>query len=81
MTGVDGGSQGLPPYGGKSLAALIAPTGAVYLTFDGSTTPSATVGVPLVSGDVLLLEGYQNIKNLKIFAGSSIPVEVVYFKE
>lgn len=80
MTTTDGGSQGLPPYGGKALAVLVAPTGAVYLTFDGST-PSATAGVPLVSGDVVLLEGYQNIKDLKIFAATSVPVELTYFKE
>lgn len=80
MTGTDGGSQGLPPYGGKGLSALFYTSGAVYLTFEG-TTPSATVGTPLAAGDIVLLEGYENIKKLKVFAASSIPVELTYFKE
>jgi hypothetical protein len=53
------------------------------VTFDGATTPSSTNGATLISsGDVVLLEGYQNIKNLKA-VGSANPtyIDLTYFKE
>jgi hypothetical protein len=84
MTTTDGASQGLPPQGGKASAALITVSGGnAYVTFDGATTPSSTNGATLISsGDVVLLEGYQNIKNLKA-VGSANPtyIDLTYFKE
>jgi hypothetical protein len=84
MTTTSGGSQGLPPFGGKASAALITVSGGnAYVTFDGTTTPSSTNGATLITaGDVVLLEGYQNIKNLKA-VGSANPtyLDITYFKE
>lgn len=82
MTTTDGGSQGLPPQGGKASAALLTfVSNAVWATFDG-TTPSTTNGVNFAGGDSVLLQGYQNIKNLKLIGnGGTCTVNVTYFKE
>lgn len=82
MTTTDGASQGLPPQGGKATAALLtAITYGVYATFD-TTTPSSTNGVNIAAGDAILIEGYQNIKNLKMIGnGGTSVVNVAYFKE
>lgn len=82
MTTTNGGSQGLPPQGGKASAALLTVTAAnVYATFD-TTTPSSTNGVNFTNGDAFLIEGYQNIKNLKMIGnGGTATVNITYFKE
>lgn len=82
MTSTSGASQGLPPQGGKATAALLTVTAAnVYATFD-TTTPSSTNGVNLTNGDSVLIEGYQNIKNLKMIGnGGTATVNIAYFKE
>lgn len=82
MTTTDGGSQGLPPFGGKASAVVLTVTAAnVYATFD-TTTPSSTNGVNFTNGDAFLIEGYQNIKNLKMIGnGGTSTVNVTYFKE
>lgn len=82
MTTTAGASQGLPPQGGKATAALLTTvTNGVYATFDG-TTPSSTNGVNIAAGDQVLIEGYQNIKNLKMIGnGGTSVVNVAYFKE
>ena len=58
---------------------------AVMTSTDGASQGlppyGGSVGTPLAAGDIVLLEGYENIKKLKIFAASSIPVEITYFKE
>ena len=82
MTTVNGGSQGLPPQGGKASAALLTfVSNGVYATFDG-TTPSSSNGVNFTGGDMALIEGYQNVKNLKLIGnGGTCTVNVAYFKE
>ena len=82
MTTTDGGSQGLPPQGGKASAALLTfVSNGVYATFDG-TTPSSSNGVNFTGGDMALIEGYQNVKNLKLIGnGGTCTVNVAYFKE
>mgnify|MGYP003337571944 FL=1 len=82
MTTTNGGSQGLPPQGGKASAALLTfVSNGVYVTFDG-TTPSSSNGVNFTGGDMALIEGYQNVKNLKLIGnGGTCTVNVAYFKE
>ena len=82
MTTTSGASQGLPPQGGKATAALLSfVSNGVYATFDG-TTPSSTNGVNFTGGDMAVIEGYQNIKNLKMIGnGGTCTVNVAYFKE
>jgi hypothetical protein len=84
MTTTTGASQGLPPHGGKASAALLTISGGnAYVTFDGTTTPTSSNGATLLTaGDVIVLEGYQNIKNLKAI-GSANPtyLDLTYFKD
>lgn len=64
-----------------SAALLTVVTNGVYYTLDGST-PSASVGIELTTGDQLMIYGFQKLKSLRMIrsGGSDATVEVTYYK-
>ena len=73
-----------------SATALTAPTGARYATVcasgaavkyttDGTTTPTATVGMPLAPGACVALSGPQTLANFSAFSSSGT-LDVEYFQ-
>ena len=56
-------------------------TAAIRYTIDG-TTPTTTVGHLLSSGDIVLIDGYENIANFRAIrtGGTSASIKVTYMK-
>jgi hypothetical protein len=72
------------PVGYRATAAILQVTSAnpLYLTFDG-TTPSATNGINLATGDTMYIYGYQNISSLRMVrnGASDSAVNILYFAD
>jgi len=65
--------------GGARYATICASGGTAKYTTDGTTTPSATVGMPLISGACVALTGAAVIANFRAFS-SSATLDVEFFQ-
>jgi hypothetical protein len=64
-----------------SVVLITVVTNGIYYTTDG-TTPSASAGNELTTGDQLTLSGFQKLKDFRAIrnSGSDATVEVFYYK-
>jgi hypothetical protein len=64
---------------GATFATVIVSGAAAKYTTDGTTTPTATIGEPVVAGGTVSLAGATEVANFKIF-GTGATIDVEYFK-
>jgi hypothetical protein len=64
---------------GARYATVCASGSTVRYTTDGTTTPTATVGMPLATGACVALSGPQTLANFRAFSSSGT-LDVEYFQ-
>ena len=62
------------------MAVLAVKTKGVHMTFDGTTTPTSSVGVPFLPGDIVILDEVDEISNCKLIEDeTSASVHYVFY--
>jgi len=57
-------------YGNSHRAVIAVEFNSIRFTYDGTTEPSETVGVPMDDGDVFELETLEQIRQFKVYVGA-----------
>lgn len=73
------GAMGLAVPAGARYATLCASNATVRYTTDGSTTPTASLGMPLYAGGCVTLSGASVLANFEAFSATGT-LDVEYFK-
>ncbi len=72
-------ATGLAVPNGARYATVCASTGSVKYTTDGSTTPTASVGMPLAAGACVTLSGAAALANFKAISATGT-LDAEYFQ-
>jgi hypothetical protein len=79
VTAVGGSSVPLPNIPGNATHALVSVESADIRWLDTGTTPTATIGMPLVAGSYFWISGRNRIVNWKMISAGSASVTVTYY--